>query len=83
MMHYNSTTIMVQWTTPRQLEMIKKELLQRYNEVGILWRIAQAQADCTDQIDPDLDELFNGLENMLCDLDEPGFGREDLPQLGT
>ncbi len=76
-MLHNNMTVILQWTTASQLETVKDELLAQYYTVGILWRKAMDKADCTDQIDNDLDNLYNALENMLCDLEVPGFERED------
>lgn len=66
--HKCGSVIVLKWTTEQQLELIKKELEQRFNEVDTLWKLAQEQADCTDQIDPDLDNLWNGLINICSDL---------------
>jgi len=56
-------------TSEGQLALIKKELLQRQGEVQALWNEAQERADCTDQIDNDLDALYAALENILSDLE--------------
>jgi len=77
----NGMTILVQWTTPTQVNLVVDELVQRYIEVGELWKEAHRQAVYDGQlIDPDLDALYNALENMLCDLDVPGFEREEFPR---
>ena len=68
-----SGILILNWTTQQQLELIKKELSQRYNEVHLLVQDAWEHADCTDQIDNDLDGLWNALQNICSDLEIPGF----------
>jgi len=60
--------IVLEQTTEQQLDLIRTELLQRHNEVHALWCKAQERADCTDQIDNDLDNLCSALENITSDL---------------
>ena len=60
-------------TTSQQLGLIKDELEQRFSEVSVLWNRAQEEADCTDQIDNDLDGLHAALFNVLCDLEVDGY----------
>lgn len=65
--------VVMKYTTERQLRFIKEELDQRYNEITTLWNEAQRNADYTDQIDPDLDDLFHALTNFLMDIELDGM----------
>ena len=80
MKHKHCTTVVFQWTTQHQLDLVIEELSQRFHEVTILWNRAQEQADCTDQIDNDLDGLYAALDNVLADLDVQGHEREEFPR---
>jgi len=60
-------------TSDNQLRLIIKEMDQRYNEITTLWNKAQDEADCTDQIDPDLDNLFHAMTNFMMDLELEGM----------
>ncbi len=64
------TILRLKRTTTNQLKTVKDELGKLHGSVLKLWQLAQDEADCTDQIDPDLDNLQSALENFLLDLDE-------------
>ncbi len=64
-----NVVVVLKHTTYQQLLIIRRELVQRYDEVAILWNRAQEEADCTDQIDNDLDGLFAALFNFMCDIE--------------
>lgn len=72
-------------TTGGQFELVHQELKQRFQEVDVLWKRAQEEADCTDQIDNDLDNLWNALNNVLLDIAAsngvPPAGREELGEM--
>lgn len=80
MIFQEGTTVVFQWTTPQQIKMIVGELEQRYHEVTIMWRRAQEQLECTDQIEEELDQLYNALDNFLSDLEADGHEREEAPR---
>jgi len=56
-------------TTKAQLGLIKEVLVKEARAVHSLWITAQNEADCTDQIDYDLDNLHAALENILSDME--------------
>jgi len=80
MIHSNSTTAVLQWTTPEQLTLVTDELVQRCHEVGILIRIEEEKDHQAEPLWSSLNDLYNALENLLCDFEAPGFEREDFPR---
>ncbi len=80
MLHQEGLTVVFQNTTRQQLKLVVDELKQRHKEVHIMWNRAQELADCTDQIDNDLDGLYNALENVLSDFEVDGFFQEEAPR---
>ncbi len=76
MIHSNTITAVLQWTTPEQLTLVTDELVQRCHEVGILIRIEEEKNHQAEPLWGELDDLYNALEHMLCDLEVPGFERE-------
>ena len=80
MIHQEGTTVVFQWTTPHQLKLIVGELEQRYNEVRDLCRKEEEEGGFVTPLSHDLDQLVNGLENILSDLECDGFEREEAPR---
>lgn len=80
----NEVTIVFQNTYPRQLRTVALELEQRFKEVEALWKQAEEQADSGDRVDyteyERLNDLYNSLFNVLCDLEVDGYEVEEAPR---
>ena len=80
MLHQEGLTVVFQHATRQDVRIVIEALRQLHTDVNILWCKAQEEADCTDQIDNDLDGLDNALNNVLADFETDGYEREEAPR---
>lgn len=67
--------IVLQHTTMDQLEEVKEIVMRAESKAYARWLAAQGEADCTDQIHPDIDHMYNALNNFCADLEILGYER--------
>jgi len=80
MLHQEGLTVVFQWASRQQVRIVVEELMSMHRAVDTLWKQAQKEADCTDQIDVDLDGLHCALENVLADFECEGYLQEEAPR---
>ena len=64
----NGMWIHLRKTTPQQFALVCDEMLRLDEQISDEWNEAQGAADCTDQIDPDLDNRYAAMRNFLLDM---------------
>lgn len=75
----NQVSVVFQNTTPAQIRLVLEQIQTNLSAVQLLCEVSQARAD-DGIMDPDLEALRDGMENMLTDFEVDGFEVEEQPR---
>ena len=80
MIFQEGTTIVFQWTYPSQIQLVAKDLVQRYTEIREQCLQEEKDGGFVTPLSDELDQLVNAYENILSDFECDGFEREEAPR---